>query len=96
MISLIARDLRWLSHLKGPPLLGGRIAVEVLGIRCVVSGTLPGLLGSQLLDESQTRWSSAGSGTEARHVQSLIKIDEHCPSYSFPRQQLQTPSARRD
>ena len=42
-------------------------------------GLLPGLVRSQLLDESQTRWSSAGSGTDARHT----KIDEHTPSCSI-------------
>ena len=40
-------------------------------------GLPPGLAGSQLLDASQMRWSSAGSGTEARHAKSPTKIDEN-------------------
>ena len=39
-----------------------------------------GLVGSQLLNESQIRWSSSGSGAETRHSQSLVKIDENCSS----------------
>ena len=46
-------------------------------------GLPPGLVGSQILDESQIRWSSAGSGTEARHAQSPTKIVENCPSCSI-------------
>ena len=42
-----------------------------------------GLVGSQLLSESQIRWCSAGSGTETRHAQSLIKIDDNCPIWSI-------------
>ena len=42
----------------------------------------PGFVGSQLLDESQMQWSSAGSGTEARHARSPTKIDENCSSCS--------------
>ena len=39
-------------------------------------GLPTGLVGSQLLDESQNRWSSSGSGREARHAQSPTKFDE--------------------
>ena len=39
-------------------------------------GPLLGLVGSQLLDESQMRWSSGGSGTEARSAERLMKIDD--------------------
>ena len=46
-------------------------------------GRPTGLVGSQFLDESQIRWSSAGSATEARHAQSLTKIGEHCPCRSI-------------
>ena len=34
------------------------------------------MVGSQLLDESQIRWSSSGSGTEARDAQNLVKIGD--------------------
>ena len=53
-------------------------------------GLPPDLVGSQLLDESQMQWSSAGSGTEARYAQSLTKIDENCPTCS-----ISGPSSRR-
>ena len=86
---LFARDL--LSHLKGFPSLGGMIAPEVSENQmCHVSlvpltwcGLPQGLVGSQLLDATQIRRSSAGSGTEARHAQSATKVDENCPSGSI-------------
>ena len=64
-------------------------AVSVQSNKCHGSSTpltwrgLPrGLVGSQLQAPAQMKWSSAGSGTEARHAQSLMKIDEDCPSCS--------------
>ena len=48
------------------------------------------LLGSQLLNESQIRWSSSGSGAETRHSQSLVKTDENCSSCL-----ISVPSSRR-
>ena len=50
----------------------------------------PGLVGSQLVHESQIRWSSCGSGTESPHAQSLVKINEH-----FPNCLILGPSSRR-
>ena len=53
-------------------------------------GQPPGMIGSQLLGESQIRWSSAGIGTNANHAQSLTKIDGICLSCS-----ISGPSSRR-
>ena len=53
-------------------------------------GLPPGLDGSRLVDTSQMKWPSAGTGTEARHAQNPMKIVEHCPSCSISR-----PSSRR-
>ena len=53
-------------------------------------GLPPGLVGTLLLEKSQSRWWSAGRDTEARYAQSLMKIDEHCPSCS-----ISNPSSRR-
>ena len=72
-------------------LLGEMIAPEVVVIRWVMSlrcpstwcGLPPGMVRSQLLDESQIHRLSAGSGTEARHAQRLMKIDENCPCCSI-------------
>ena len=41
-------------------------------------GLLLGLVGLQLLDGSQIRWSSSGTGAEARDAQHLVRIDENC------------------
>ena len=79
------------SHLEGLPLLGGMIASGGFGNRmCHVSlapltwrGLPPGLVGPQLLDATQMQWSSAGSGTEARHAQSPTKTGENCPNCSI-------------
>ena len=46
-------------------------------------GLSPGLVGLQLLNESQIQRLSSGSGTEARHARSLMKIDENCSSCSI-------------
>ena len=43
----------------------------------------PGLVGLQLLNESQIQWSSAGSGTENRHARSLKNFGKNCPSCSI-------------
>ena len=85
VISPIAQDMHRLPHLEGHPLLGGMIAPEVLVIRWVmpVGSTDVVWARSQLLDESQIWWSSAGSGTEARHAQSLTKNDENYPNCSI-------------
>ena len=51
----------------------------------------PGLVGSQLLGESQIRWSSAWTGTEARH-----KDRRKSPSCSISGTLIQTPNTLRE
>ena len=63
---------------------------HVSSVSSMWCGLPPGLVGSQLLGESQSRFSSAGCSTESRHAQSLIKIDENCPGSS-----ISGPSSRR-
>ena len=46
-------------------------------------GLPPGLVESQLLGGSQSQWSSAGSGRENCHAQSLMKIHGDGPSFSI-------------
>ena len=58
-------------------------------------GLLPGLVGSQFQNEPQIRWSSLGSGTEARHAQSLVNINQNYPQLDFgPILRTSTPVER--
>ena len=59
-------------------------------------GLPPALVGSQFLDESQMRWSSSGSGTEACHARSSTKVGENCleSSISGPSSTRQAPVER--
>ena len=62
---------------------------QVSSIASTWCGPPPGLVGSQRMGESQIRGSSDGIGAD-HHAQSLMTIDENCPSRSISR-----PSSRR-
>ena len=70
-----------------------RCVSQLCGSTDVVCELPLGLVGSQLLAAAQMKWPSAGSGTEASHAQSLMKIDEESPSCSISPAPL--PDAKR-
>ena len=98
MIPVIALDGRRASHLKGPSVTGRDDCAGGFGHPMDHDSSVPstwcllppGLVGSQLLNESQIQWSSAGIGTENCHAQNLMKFDVNCPSCS-----ISEPSSRR-
>ena len=79
MIPPFARDMLRLFHLQALLIIARNGLHRGHVYMCPVTwcGLLLGSFELQFLDESQIWWSSSGSGTEARHAQSLININEN-------------------